>query len=585
MREFARVLTPGIRDWPLVLLCFFASAMVAFATMYNAEILRKLLDEVLVAPPGAVGGEFLRDRSDNLYLIIALAVGVTVMKGLGTFTQTYGMSHVCQKLVLNLKIKFYAHLQRLPLSFYAKNRTGDLVSRLNGDMLIIEQGLQTLIRVMADPLIILVLVGYMFYRDWRLALGIFLILPVIGILVRWLSARLRRAGRLLQNKVGDVSALIQESVTGIKIIKAFRMEEEKLKFFAEECKASFRFSMKSVKYNAMNSPVVEFADALGIALMIYLGSHAVIQGRLTPGELIGFLTSLGLLFHPLKKLTNGNALIQQSTGAVNRVFEVLGETEESFDAGRDLPENTRACLELKNVSFSFEGDRAVLKDVSLKVDEGDLVALVGPSGGGKTTLVSLLPRFYECSEGAILLDGMDISQLNLGKYRQLFGIVPQEVVLFQGSIEDNIRFAKPKASLEEIQAACVSANAHDFIMSLEKGYSTHLSEMGVGLSGGQRQRLAIARALLKDPRILILDEATSALDSESEKLVQDALERVMKGRTTFVIAHRISTIVNAGCIVVLNQGRIEAQGSHLELLKNSSIYPGLCKSSGSGGMA
>ena len=234
MREFARVLTPGIRDWPLVLLCFFASAMVAFATMYNAEILRKLLDEVLVAPPGAVGGEFLRDRSDNLYLIIALAVGVTVMKGLGTFTQTYGMSHVCQKLVLNLKIKFYAHLQRLPLSFYAKNRTGDLVSRLNGDMLIIEQGLQTLIRVMADPLIILVLVGYMFYRDWRLALGIFLILPVIGILVRWLSARLRRAGRLLQNKVGDVSALIQESVTGIKIIKAFRMEEEKLKFFAEE---------------------------------------------------------------------------------------------------------------------------------------------------------------------------------------------------------------------------------------------------------------------------------------------------------------------------------------------------------------
>jgi len=284
-------------------------------------------------------------------------------------------------------------------------------------------------------------------------------------------------------------------------------------------------------------------------------------------------------------LTNGNALIQQSTGAVNRVFEVLGETEESFDAGRDLPENTRACLELKNVSFSFEGDRAVLKDVSLKVDEGDLVALVGPSGGGKTTLVSLLPRFYECSEGAILLDGMDISQLNLGKYRQLFGIVPQEVVLFQGSIEDNIRFAKPKASLEEIQAACVSANAHDFIMSLEKGYSTHLSEMGVGLSGGQRQRLAIARALLKDPRILILDEATSALDSESEKLVQDALERVMKGRTTFVIAHRISTIVNAGCIVVLNQGRIEAQGSHLELLKNSSIYPGLCKSSGSGGMA
>jgi len=578
MKDLKRLIRLGIKFWPLVVLSLLASLMVAWATMYNAEILKKLLDEVLVVPKGVDEAGYLKSQLSSLNWIIILAVLVTFTKGSGTFIQTYSMSYVCQNIIFRLKVDFFSRLQRLPLSFFASRRTGDLVSRLNGDMIIIEQMLQTLIRIMVDPFVIMALVGYMFYTDWRLALCIFLIVPVLGALVRFLSGKLRRAGKLLQDKVGDISALIQETVAGIKIIKAFGMEKAKDEHFDQECRDNFRYSMKSVKYNALNSPVVELADAFGIAVMIYFGSRAVIDGRLSPGELIGFLTSLGLLFHPLKKLTNGNAMIQQSTGAVSRVFEILDQDQEPDGGTLEVPASIRPKVEIEGLGFRFFPDGPwVLQDISLSVEEGQVIALVGPSGGGKSSLVNLLPRFYSYQKGRILLDGEEITKFHLNPYRELFGIVPQEVLLFRGTIEENVKLARPEADFNEIQKACIAANAHDFIMSLEDGYQTHVAEMGVGLSGGQRQRIAIARAVLRNPKILILDEATSALDSESEKVVQDALENVMKNRTTFVIAHRISTITKADQIVVLNQGSIEAMGSHLELLKHSTIYPRLCQ--------
>jgi len=582
MSPLRQLLSLGKKYWLYLILSFFASALIGYCTMYNAKILAMLTDDVLVVPEGANQAEYLKTQMKSLYIVIFAAIAVTFGKGLGTFLQTYFMSFVSQKIIIQLKIRCFRHLQDLPLSFFARYRTGDLVSRLNGDMVIIEQMLQTLTRIMPDPFVILILVTHMFSIDWQLSLFIFVFVPVLGGLVRWLSARLRRAGKLLQDKVGDISALIQESVIGIKIIKAFRMEEARLDFFERECEENFRFSMKSVKYNALNSPVVELADAAGVALMIYFGSLAVIENRLSPGDLIGFLTALGLLFHPLKKLTNGNAFIQQSQGAVVRVFEILQEEIESNE-GDSLPDSPGNKIRFENLSFSFDDKKKVLKDINLEVEEGEVVALVGPSGGGKTTLVSLLPRFNEWKEGKIFLGDREIRDYKLKDFRKLFGMVPQETILFKGSIEDNIRFAKPEATIEEIMEACKAANAHNFIESMEGGYKAQISEMGVGLSGGQRQRIAIARAILKDPKILILDEATSALDNESEKIVQDALDKLMVNRTTFVIAHRISTVVNADKIVVLNQGKIEAVGKHQDLLVSCELYAKLCQGKDLGG--
>ena len=286
-----------------------------------------------------------------------------------------------------------------------------------------------------------------------------------------------------------------------------------------------------------------------------------------------------LLFHPIKKLTNGDAMIQQSVGAIQGVFEILDEPAEQIGNVKRIPNEVSAALKFENLSFQFDQSTWVLKDINLEVLAGQTVALVGPSGGGKTSLVNLIPRFYPWQKGDIYLDGQKVSEFDLFEYRKLFGIVPQETVLFKGSILENIRFAKPEASEEDVKSACVAANAHEFISKLEGQYSHEIAEMGVGLSGGQRQRIAIARAILKDPKILILDEATSALDNESEKVVQSALDNLMKGRTTFVIAHRISTIVNADKIVVLEKGKIIAQGTHQELLKTSPMYKTLCNSS------
>ena len=393
MSDLKKIARLGSPYWGLVIFAIVASALVGLATTANAVVLNMLVDDVLVVPQGMNPADFHETQMQNLRLVIILAIVVTFAKGLGSFLQIYSMSYVAQKIILQIKLRFFDHLQRLPLSFYARFRTGDLISRLNGDMLVIEQMLQTLIRIMVDPLVILALVGYMFYLDYKLALFIFIFIPILGLLVRWLSKRLRRAGQMLQAKVGDISALIQESVIGIKIVKAFRMEEQRYQFFEREATENFRFSMKSVKYSALNSPVVELADAVGVALMIYFGSMAVIEGRLSPGELIGFLTSLGLLFHPIKKLTNGNAMIQQSVGAIQRVFEILDEPAEQIGHVKRIPNQVSAALKFENLSFQFDQSSWVLKDINLEVLAGQTVALVGPSGGGKTSLVNLIQDF------------------------------------------------------------------------------------------------------------------------------------------------------------------------------------------------
>ncbi|PCJ18406.1 MAG: ABC transporter ATP-binding protein [Candidatus Cloacimonadota bacterium] len=562
-----------------LILSLLAAVGVAIATTLNAHVLQMLVDDVLTVPSGVEARSYYASRLGNLYFVIACAVGVTALKGSSSFAQTYMMSWICQKITLKIKVDFFDRLQKLPLNFYSSHRTGDLISRLNGDVVVVEGMLKEMTKIIADPLIIICVIGYMFTIYWELGLVIFLIIPVLAFVVKIISRRLRKVGQQLQDKIGDISSIIQESVLGIKIIKSFGMEKEHSKRFELEAEENFTISMKSIKYNALNSPIVELFDSFGVAVMLYFGSKGVIDGRITPGDLIGFLTALGLMFHPIKKITNGNGIIQQSRGALARIFEILDSACEEDLGTREVPKDAKINLEFQNLDFSFTSDRRVLKNINLKVDEGEVIALVGQSGGGKTSLVNLIPRFYKWQSGSILLDGIDIREYKLDSYRKLFGIVPQEVILFKGSITDNVCFGRPNATQDEVMSACKSANAHDFIMSLKNGYNTEISEMGVGLSGGQRQRIAIARSILKDPKILILDEATSALDNQSEKIVQQALDCLMKGRTTFVIAHRLSTVVNASRIIVLQDGDIKAIGTHQELLNSSDTYSKLYHSS------
>lgn len=560
-------------------LSLLAAIGVAIATTLNAHVLRMLVDDVLTVPAGVAAKTYYEGRLSSLYFVIACAIGVTALKGSSSFAQTYMMSWICQKITLKIKVDFFERLQKLPLRFYSSHRTGDLISRLNGDVVVVEGMLKEMTKIIADPLIIICVIGYMFTIYWELGLVIFLIIPVLAFVVKIVSKRLRKVGQQLQNKIGDISSIIQESVLGIKIIKSFGMEEQHAKRFELEAEDNFNISMKSIKYNALNSPIVELFDSFGVAVMLYFGSKGVIDGRITPGDLIGFLTALGLMFHPIKKITNGNGIIQQSRGALARIFEILDADCEENLGTQEIAEDLKVNLEFKGLNFGFNPETRVLKNINLKVNEGEVIALVGPSGGGKTSMVNLIPRFYRWQSGSLLIDGRDVRDYKLESYRKLFGIVPQEVILFKGSIIENVRFGRPEATHDEVVAACKSANAHEFILSLKDGYNTEISEMGVGLSGGQRQRIAIARSILKDPKILILDEATSALDNQSEKIVQQALDGLMKGRTTFVIAHRLSTVVNADRIVVLQDGNIEAVGTHQELLDNSDLYSELYHSS------
>lgn len=554
------------------------AAIVALATTANAEVLKHLLDKVLVPPDAGDIQAYYASQEANLLWVTVMAVVVTLTKGGGDFLKSYSLSWVQQKAVMNLRKDFFCHLQSLPMRFFATSRTGDLISRLNADIMAIENLFRQCINSLAEPLVILCLISYMFWVQWKLALLIFVIVPILGVVVRALSVRLRRAGERLQAKAGDISALVQETVTGIRIIKAFGFEKRREDFFETELQAGFGHSMKAVKYTALTSPAVEFADSIGVALMLYLGSKSVIDGVISPGQLIAFLTCLGLLFQPLKKITQANAQIQASLGAIRRVFEILEEPREIDSGTRTVADPSGGViLNFDNICFAYSDDKPVLKQLTFEARPGETIALVGPSGAGKTTVLGLLPRFIREGSGKILINGEEADSYSLKSLRSIMGIVPQEVVLFSGTIADNVRMGRPEATDEEVREACRMANAHEFIEKLPEEYNSRVAEMGVGLSGGQRQRIAIARALLRDPALLLLDEATSALDSQSETLVQESLKTLMKGRTTLVVAHRITTIRDADRILVMEQGQLIDSGRHEELLGRCSLYAELCR--------
>jgi subfamily B ATP-binding cassette protein MsbA len=508
-----------------------------------------------------------------LKMLPGAIIAVFLVRGLAGFGSTYLTEWVGQRIVADLRNQLTEHIQRLPLAFFNRTATGTIVSRITNDVALVRVALTDAVAsLLRDSTSLVVLVCVAFYLDWVLALIAFVVFPASVLPVIRLSRKLRTLSKRGQATMGNLTALLQETIQGNRVVKAFGMQEYERRRAGAENERLFRLYMKSTRIRAFTNPMMEVLAGFGVAGVVAYGGYSVIAGGRTQGDFLGFVTALFTLYEPFKGLARVNTVIQQALGAAERVLELLDTPSEVSDRpGARVLEMVRDGIRFEGVSFSYDHD-AVLRGVDLPIRRGEVVALVGMSGGGKSTLADLLSRFYDASGGRILIDGVDVRDYTLASLRAQIAIVTQQTFLFNDTVRNNIAYGNIGRDLDAIVAAAKAAYAHDFIEELPQGYETVVGELGVKLSGGQRQRLAIARALLKDAPILVLDEATSALDSESERLVQRALETLMKNRTSLVIAHRLSTIRRADRIVVLVRGRIVEQGTHDELLQLNAEY-------------
>jgi len=535
----------------------FFSFLMAVCTVYPAWIMKSVVNDVLVN----------RDVQMLNFIAVSLII-VMGIKGIANFIQSYLMNWVAQSILSSLRLKCFEHLQNLSLSFYETQKTGQLMSRITNDVLVLQNLLATFTGILGDAIAFLGFCGYIFYLHWKLAIISIIIIPFIGAMINKFSRKMKKIGARMQSRIGDLASVIQEFITGIKIVKSFTLESFVRERFAKANEENFKETMKGNKINAATSPLIEFINTIGLAIIFWYGGYEVINNRLDAGQLISFLTALVGLFTPIKNLSKFSNVISQSIGAGERVFEILDAPIHIRE--KENPKVLSECkgaVEFENVSFSYSSDEPVLENLNLKVEPGEVVALVGHTGAGKTTFVSLLSRFYDIQKGAIKIDGNDIREFTLESLRKNIGMVPQENILFSGTVEENIRLGRLSATFDEVVNAAKLANAHEFIMAMPKNYQSQIGERGTNLSGGQCQRIALARAFLKDPPILVLDEATSALDSGTENLIKESLARLMKNRTTFIIAHRLSTVINADKIVVLQGGHIVEWGTHSKLLE------------------
>jgi len=562
MKLYLRLLRLVKPHTPRFILAMLCMAVVGAATAAAAYLVKPAMDDIFL------------DRNEGMLILIPLAViALYLLKGLCNYGQTVLMSHIGFRIVTDLRNDLYRHILRQPLSFFTKHPTGILISRVTNDVTYLQGAVsEAVTSLLKDSFTLVGLVFVIFWRDWKLAIIASLVFPLAVWPIAQFGRRMRRIAAESQVSMGDLISLLQETITGNRIVKAFGMEEHENRRFARENERQFRLTMKSVTVRAISSPLMEFLGGLGIAAIIFWGGYQVIEGTSTPGTFFSFLAALLMLYEPVKRLTNVNNTIQQGLAGAERIFQVL-DTEPGIrnrPGAAELPP-IREGISIEGVTFRYEED-PVLRDVSLKIRAGEAVAFVGMSGGGKTTLVNLIPRFYDVSEGRVAIDGTDIRDVTLESLRAQIGIVTQQTILFNDTVRGNIAYGDVRRSDGDVVRAAMAANAHDFIQRLPQGYDTVIGEQGVKLSGGERQRISIARALLKDAPILILDEATSSLDTESEIEVQDALEKLMRGRTTLVIAHRLSTIRNADRIVALVDGRIVEEGTHESLLEKKGEY-------------
>lgn len=511
----------------------------------------------------------------TLERICVLIVIVTLCKAVFFYLQGWAISHLQQGAVKHLRDTLYTHLHRLSLSYFERNRTGHLMSRVTNDVLVIEEALEhTPTQLVRDPLLIIFYLYLLLAISWQLTLLASAIVPTTAFLVARLGYRLRSYSERSQEKMADLNDILDETIHGIRVVKAFSMGPHEIGKFSRATQDYFKTMIKLVRIRLISSPAGEVMGSITGAVVIWVGGRFVyLNQTLSPAEFITFLVLMFALARPVKALSIVHIRIQRAMAAVDRVFELLDTSPEIVDRPNARPVQGRAGrIVFDSVSFAYDEGPDVLSDISVEVEPGEILAIVGVSGSGKSTFLDLIPRFYDPTRGFITLGGSNLRDLQIDSLRSCMGIVTQEIILFNDTIFRNIAYGHPESSVAQVEHAAQMANAHDFVCDLPEGYDTMIGNRGVRLSGGQRQRLAIARALLKDPEILVFDEATSALDSEAELLVQEAIDRLMKNRTVFVVAHRLSTIRHANRILVLDRGRIVESGTHAALHKANGQY-------------
>jgi len=515
---------------------------------------------------------FSGNKIEALTKICFLVLIAFFLKNIFSYLQAYFMTFVEYGAMKDLRDLAYQHLHQLPMSFFKQERVGNLISRFTNDVTIVQASITAaFLNLIREPLTIIVFLFIAVSISWQLTLMALIVLPFSMLIIWWIGVKLRKQSGRIQSKMADITSILQETISGVKIVKAFGMERYENRKFFRETKNYFKMILKIVRVRNFSSPLTEFLSVIIGVFIIYYGGVLVLQeNTLKASEFLGFLFAIFQLMPPIKELSNVNNRIQESSAAGDRIFEILDTTPNICDRENSVSlDKFQNSIVFRNVNFFYEDStEPILNDISFSVNKGEILALVGPSGGGKSTLVDLIPRFYDPTSGEILIDNINTKDINIQGLRKLMGIVTQETFLFNESVKNNIAYGLEDYPLEKIIEAAKAANAHNFIIEMTDGYDTIIGERGVKLSGGQRQRLSIARAILKNPDIMIFDEATSSLDNESEILVQEAIERMMVNRTTFVIAHRLSTIRNASRILVLDRGRIVQLGKHEDLIKD-----------------
>lgn len=506
--------------------------------------------------------------------LIGLFLGLVVLQGLCSMGHSYLTAWVSQHIVADFRRHLFAHLQTLSVSFFARRRTGELLSRLMNDVTVIQSVVTETPIDTAKQLVTFVGgIAFLLAMNWRLCLLILVLLPLLVLVAKFFGRRLKSLSTSIQDQTAALSTLIEEVISGIRIVKSFVQTKREEARFSLQVGQTLSLTLRRAGILAVFIPVISLLTFSAAAAVLWYGGRQVIDGTVSPGELFAFVLFAGILIGPFSSAARVFAQIREAQGATERVFEILDtQPEVRDDPNAMVLSNAFGHIQVEHVSFAYDPRQPVLTDVSFEAKPGELVAIVGPTGAGKTTVMNLIHRFYDPTEGRITIDGQDLRLVTLESWYRQIALVPQETILFGGTILDNIRYGNRDADEEAVKEASRAAHAHEFIMSFPDGYQTIFGEKGITISGGQRQRIALARAILKNPRILLLDEATSALDSESERLVQEALEQLMKGRTTFVIAHRLTTIQRADRILVLNKGRLVETGTHNELMARQGLY-------------
>jgi subfamily B ATP-binding cassette protein MsbA len=519
---------------------------------------------------------FRGDLGQSLLTICAIIVISFLLKNLFGYLQSNIMTHVEQGLIRDLRNDLYRHIHELPLAYFTNERTGNLISRVMNDVNVVNSGISaTFYTLIREPLLIVVYLTITLILSWKLTLMSFVVFPLALLVISGVGRRVHRESGMVQERLASMTSVLHETMTGVKVVKAFGMEEFENRKFGGENGKYFQTVLKVTKIRNLASPATEFLSALAGGVIIWYGGMEVLSnGGMKASEFLGFLFALFQLMPPIKELSGVNNRIQEATAAGARVFEILDTEPNIRDCANPVKlRDLHSEIRFDNVSFRYGDGDIVLSDVNMTIKKGEVIAIVGPSGAGKSTLVDLLPRFYDPTSGSITIDGVDLRKLQVRSLRENIGIVTQETILFNDTVRNNIAYGLDDCPLERVMEAARAANAHRFIVEMPRGYDSVIGERGVKISGGERQRLALARAILKNPPILILDEATSALDTESEILVQEAIERLMTGRTSIVIAHRLSTVQHADHIIVLESGRIVETGRHADLVrKQRGLY-------------